>query len=61
MGSGFLLGIFENGRKPLDPLAMEVALAPIIYLTVGAFVYLGLLLLIEALMKNEDFMRCFTS
>lgn len=61
MGSGFLLGIFENGRKPLDPLAMEVALAPIIYLAVGAFLYFGLLFLIEAFIKNESFMRCLTS
>jgi hypothetical protein len=40
---------------------MEMALAPIIYLVVGTFVYFGLLFLIEALIKNESFMRCFTS
>lgn len=61
MGSGSLYGTYENDGKPLDPLALEMALAPIIYLAVGAFLYFGLLLLIEALMKNENFMRCFTS
>ena len=40
---------------------MEMALAPIIYLVVEAFAYFGLLFLIEALIKNENFMRCFTS
>ena len=61
MGSGTLYGTYENNEKPLDPLALEMALAPIIYLVVETFLYFGLLFLIEALMKNENFMRCFTS
>lgn len=38
-----------------------MALAPIIYLAVESVLYFGLLFLIESLMKNENFMRCFTS
>lgn len=38
-----------------------MALAPIIYLAVESILYFGLLFLIESLMKNENFMRCFTS
>jgi len=61
LGSGTLYGTYENNNRPLDPLALEMALAPIIYLVVETFLYFGLLFLIEALIKNENFMRCFTS
>jgi hypothetical protein len=52
MGSGSLYGTYENNGKTLGPLAMEMALAPIIYLVVETFAYFGLLFLIEALIKN---------
>jgi hypothetical protein len=61
MGSGSLYGTYENNGVKLDPLALEMALAPIIYLAVLSFGYFALLFLIEALIKNEGFMRYFTS
>jgi ATP-binding cassette subfamily A (ABC1) protein 3 len=61
MGSGSLYGTYENNGKALDPLALEMSLAPIIYLAIGSCVYFALLFVIEALIKNENFMRCFTS
>jgi hypothetical protein len=61
MGSGQFYGTFENNGVKLDPLALEMALAPIIYLAVLSFVYFALLFLIEALIKNEGFIRFFNS
>ena len=45
----------------MKPFDTEIATAPIIYLGVGAAFYMALLFVIESLLKNEKFMRCFTS
>ena len=44
----------------MDPLDLEIGLAPIIYLAVGSVLFFVLLLVIEKLMNNESFMRCFS-
>lgn len=45
----------------MEPFDTEIATAPIIYLGVGAAFYMALLFVIESLLKNEKFMRCFSS
>ena len=45
----------------MEPFDTEIATAPIIYLAVGAAFYMALLFVIESLLKNEKFMRSFSS
>jgi hypothetical protein len=45
----------------MEPFDTEIATAPIIYLAVCAAAYMALLFVIESLIKNEKFMRCFSS
>jgi hypothetical protein len=42
---------------PMDPLDLEIGLAPIIYLAVGSAFFFLLLLIIESLQNSEKFMR----
>jgi len=45
----------------MDPLDLEIAKAPIIYMAVLSGVFFALLLIIEKLLNTESFMRCFSS
>lgn len=59
VGSVTLYGIFENNSKPMDPLHIDIALGPIIYLVVGSILFFVLLLLIEKAKNTESLMRYF--
>lgn len=61
MGSLTGYGTIENNGVKMKPFDTEITTAPIIYLAVGSAFYMALLFVIESLMKNERFMRCFTS
>lgn len=52
MGSVSLLSIFENSGKTMSTFALEVALAPIIFLAVFGSFYIALMFILEWLQNN---------